>query len=414
MSTRRALIALFAGALLAGCAEERPTINRVQPYAMKKSFFVGPDLKDDKDNPEFWTQATLIDVGYGAAQLGLFNSTFTQNLSRIRWQITEDYLFARLAYERVEGSDGKGAGKATNDGQIVAAFRIEKHFDVVRDYNPTTGEQLNVLNENTTDRPWYERAYMRVDWSKNEATDTYDFDTLSLLGAFGGVTYEPLAYDVTKPDDPHAPLFALDQGYFDVTNKAFAKPAMVDLSHFGWGIEAFPACYLEYDFLGGSWPGGTCSPAELTVRHSFRRVEDHDYEPVHWDGYRFQAYGAFLKERYGYAQVNGRRVELGNYMSEPSGIFMGRGEHPLRGRWKEGATQADVTLNLSPDAPRPPGDWGEIVWQPESLWVARWLDKLSDKLKCRTDIEWVAPKTLERAAGPSAKGKLVEKLYEQK
>jgi len=88
-----------------------------------------------------------------------------------------------------------------------------------------------------------------------------------------------------------------------------------------------------------------------------------------------------LKERYGHAQVNGKRVELGNYMSEPSGIFMGRGEHPLRGRWKEGATQADVTLNLSPDAPRPPGDWAEIVWQPESLWVARWLDKLSDKLK---------------------------------
>jgi len=88
-----------------------------------------------------------------------------------------------------------------------------------------------------------------------------------------------------------------------------------------------------------------------------------------------------LKARYGYATVNGERVELGNYMTEPSGIFMGRGEHPLRGRWKEGARQCDVTLNLSPDAPRPEGDWAEIVWQPESLWVARWKDKLSDKLK---------------------------------
>ena len=88
-----------------------------------------------------------------------------------------------------------------------------------------------------------------------------------------------------------------------------------------------------------------------------------------------------LKEKYGYATVNGNRVELGNYMSEPSGIFMGRGEHPLRGRWKQGAAEQDVTLNLSPDAPRPPGHWAEIVWQPESLWVARWEDKLSDKLK---------------------------------
>ncbi len=88
-----------------------------------------------------------------------------------------------------------------------------------------------------------------------------------------------------------------------------------------------------------------------------------------------------LKERYGYAIANGERIELGNYMTEPSGIFMGRGKHPLRGRWKEGAAHPDVTLNMSPDSPRPEGDWARIVWQPDSLWVARWKDKLSGKLK---------------------------------
>lgn len=88
-----------------------------------------------------------------------------------------------------------------------------------------------------------------------------------------------------------------------------------------------------------------------------------------------------LRERHGYALVDGETVEIANYVVEPSGIFMGRGRHPLRGRWKEGAQQQDITLNLSPDAPRPPGDWGEIVWQPDSLWVARWKDKLSGKLK---------------------------------
>jgi DNA topoisomerase-1 len=88
-----------------------------------------------------------------------------------------------------------------------------------------------------------------------------------------------------------------------------------------------------------------------------------------------------LKAQYGHAIVNGQRVELGTYMTEPSGIFMGRGEHPLRGRWKEGAHQRDITLNLSPDAPPVEGDWEEIVWQPESLWVARWKDKLADKMK---------------------------------
>ncbi len=88
-----------------------------------------------------------------------------------------------------------------------------------------------------------------------------------------------------------------------------------------------------------------------------------------------------LREEYGHAIVNGERTELANYVVEPSGIFMGRGKHPLRGRWKEGARREDITLNLSPDAARPPGAWGQIVWQPESLWVARWKDKLSAKLK---------------------------------
>ena len=88
-----------------------------------------------------------------------------------------------------------------------------------------------------------------------------------------------------------------------------------------------------------------------------------------------------LREIYGHATVDGERVELANYTVEPSGIFMGRGKHPLRGRWKEGAKQRDITLNLSPDAPRPPGDWKEIIWEPDALWVARWKDKLSGKMK---------------------------------
>lgn len=88
-----------------------------------------------------------------------------------------------------------------------------------------------------------------------------------------------------------------------------------------------------------------------------------------------------LKEEYGHAIVNGERVELANYVAEPSSIFMGRGRHPLRGKWKEGPRQHDITLNLSPDAPRPPGEWAEIVWEPESFWVARWRDKLSGRLK---------------------------------
>jgi len=87
------------------------------------------------------------------------------------------------------------------------------------------------------------------------------------------------------------------------------------------------------------------------------------------------------KERYGYAVIDGERCELGNYIAEPSSIFMGRGQHPYRGKWKEGPRYSDIELNLSPDAPRPPGDWKAILWDSESMWIARWKDKLTDKMK---------------------------------
>ncbi|MBS3054998.1 MAG: DNA topoisomerase I [Candidatus Aenigmarchaeota archaeon] len=87
------------------------------------------------------------------------------------------------------------------------------------------------------------------------------------------------------------------------------------------------------------------------------------------------------KEKYGFATVDGEVVELGNYMAEPSSIFMGRGKHPLRGKWKEGATEEEIILNLSPDAPRPPGKWKQIVWNQNFMWIARWDDKLRGKEK---------------------------------
>lgn len=87
------------------------------------------------------------------------------------------------------------------------------------------------------------------------------------------------------------------------------------------------------------------------------------------------------KEMYGYATVDGQRMELGNYNVEPNSIFMGRGQHPWRGRWKQGPDYGDIELNLSHDAPRPPGSWKATPWEPATMWIARWTDKLSGKKK---------------------------------
>lgn len=303
MSSRIVLIGALVALALAGCAQQQAPINRVQPNYYDKAFFVGADFEGTADDPEFYSQQTLVDVGFGAGQDGLFTSTYAQPLSRVKWQVTENLLIARLAYERVQGSDGKGLGKAVNDGIVVAAYPITRHFDIARQYNPSTGEQINVIEENAIDRPWFQRQYMRVDWSRNLSTDNYELDTLSQLGVYGGISYEPLAYDITDPNAEDAPHFDAEGGYLDVTNKAFARPLMVTLDL--WGGFTFPACFLDADIGGGGAPTTQCSPVELTIRQSFLKVPQTDYEPADWDGYRFQAFGAFTTDRKGYVRQYG-------------------------------------------------------------------------------------------------------------
>jgi DNA topoisomerase-1 len=88
-----------------------------------------------------------------------------------------------------------------------------------------------------------------------------------------------------------------------------------------------------------------------------------------------------LKIKYGIAIMDGKEVEVGNYMAEPPGIFIGRGEHPLRGKWKPRVTAKDVTLNLGKDAKKPEGDWGKIIHDNDSMWLASWMDFLTQKRK---------------------------------
>ncbi|NQV39511.1 MAG: DNA topoisomerase I [Nitrosopumilus sp.] len=88
-----------------------------------------------------------------------------------------------------------------------------------------------------------------------------------------------------------------------------------------------------------------------------------------------------LKEKFGIAIMDGEKVEVGNYMAEPPGIFIGRGEHPLRGKWKPPVTTKDVTLNLGKEAKVPEGKWGKIIHDKDSMWLASWMDFLTQKRK---------------------------------
>lgn len=88
-----------------------------------------------------------------------------------------------------------------------------------------------------------------------------------------------------------------------------------------------------------------------------------------------------LKAIFSKAFIDGVEVDVANWLVEPPGIFMGRGQHPLRGRWKPRVRPNDVTLNLGETAHVPEGDWRNVVHDHTSTWLASWIESLTGKRK---------------------------------
>ncbi|WOV92919.1 MAG: DNA topoisomerase I [Candidatus Nitrosoabyssus spongiisocia] len=88
-----------------------------------------------------------------------------------------------------------------------------------------------------------------------------------------------------------------------------------------------------------------------------------------------------MKSEYGIAIIDGKETDIANYMAEPPGIFIGRGQHPLRGKWKVRITKKDVVLNLGKNSKIPKGDWKKIEHNQEATWLAYWIDSLTKSHK---------------------------------
>lgn len=271
MSLRKlAVLFVGLGALAsASCAVERPTINRVQPNALAKSFFVG-ELADAEDNPVFLTRNFVVDASESQELVGVSTAS---GVERIRWEISEDMLFARRAYSITNGSN-RGTGETPN-GDLIAAYKIESHFDLRNAYNPATGEELNIQEENTTDRAWNERDHFRVDWSQN-LVDTPVWTEMFFGKVFGSIKLTPIVYYDSDESSDDATVVLPDEGYLDVTSHFLVEPEMTQ-----WGRYELPLCWLMGMFTGSAIYA--CDPQEAVLRTSFWRLDkadpDDDFEP---------------------------------------------------------------------------------------------------------------------------------------
>ncbi|MBS2018613.1 MAG: zinc-dependent metalloprotease [Deltaproteobacteria bacterium] len=235
------LLALTSLGGVQGCAEERDPINRVQPLAVPKSIFVKQDASGQylDDSASWYFRATITDVP--ATQSAGFVGA-AGDMYRVKWRIDEGYLVAYREDPDVLNSGDPHGGR-------VAAFPILSHFDVRYAYNANTGEEANVVEENTVDRPWQQRDYMRVDWSNNKLSDAGfvapGFDSFSAVTDF--------VQDEKSPDHP-----TFQGDYVDITARYTVMPSIA-------------TCYYYYRDYG-------CGPGDISARLSFMKVPERDFE----------------------------------------------------------------------------------------------------------------------------------------
>ena len=80
-------------------------------------------------------------------------------------------------------------------------------------------------------------------------------------------------------------------------------------------------------------------------------------------------------------KFNGKIVKVNNTVERPS-IFLGRGNHPLRGMIKPKIRCEDITINWSGSSKGPSGKkWGKVISDRNSTWIACWKDTLANKIK---------------------------------
>ncbi|NWV01833.1 TOP1M topoisomerase, partial [Upupa epops] len=92
-----------------------------------------------------------------------------------------------------------------------------------------------------------------------------------------------------------------------------------------------------------------------------------------------------IQEEYGYCILDGHREKIGNFKTEPPGLFRGRGDHPKMGMLKRRIMPEDVVINCSRDSkiPEPPEGhrWKEVRFDNTVTWLASWTENIQNTLK---------------------------------
>jgi len=343
----RISLPLIATLLLgAGACAEPADINRVQPDLVKKSDLEG----------EWYSLGTVTRAPFASHYVfpGLQGA-----LERGVWEVERDNLVFYRTYEAVQGADSQGVrsdidtplldkegnvvtyDKTLPDGTVKRATRyvyraapikkyvITGHFDVRRQYNPMTGEDGNVITEDASEKFWYQRDYMRIDFGANSASNFADL-------AFG----QALPATMTMYEGEEAPedlKFRIenDGKYMDFVVRGLVLAPTEYFEGYGY----VPTCLFSPWYVGAYYE---CDEEEIHIRTSFMKVpENNSYKPLDWNDHMLNKFGYYRSAR----------SEWDEYYGE---TYSGADRYIRRFRiWKEYIEGADGKLDYSKMEPNP-------------------------------------------------------------
>ena len=352
-ATKLGLAVLAATLAAAGCGPAIE-INRVSPNVVEKSIFTG----------EWYYRSTVIDKQYHTA--GTFIG-MEGGMERLRWEVTENALVAYRSYEKIPGSDPSNPG----DNNVIAAFPIAKHFDIRRGYNSVNGVENNTVEENDSDRPWWERDYMRVDWSTNI-----------------GPSFDQAAGDVECWQDEYGVqcsvggMVGVNRNSNNVPTWPYRVRISPDYIETTIDTQQMPDPYICY-LLDGMSP---CNAAMVQMKMSFMKLNPaNDYVPMNYSDYSEVATGTLVRDdtgaeifsaaKYG-TQLVPRMCVNDEVGADGKGIFLVIEE--------DGATRM---CNTDPFNGDDPTDCTEIVGRcdgMEELWYAAGPEDVG--IECDTSI----------------------------
>ena len=293
------LLACAAAVFAAYGCNSPPLVDRTTPDYTKKSDLLDGQWYFKESIVEVPSTSPVATAGEGGT------------LEKIRWEVQETQLVGYRTYENTPGRDPRidldksrigdirfQDGKPFK-GQPVVSYKITSHFDRQRVYNAATGEQTNVLVEDSSDRPWYQREFMRVDWGNNQIQNNSqclvehpnDFARCfrSSAGSFRYLTSQDQVLNNQGMVQERNAAGTLT--YMDFTVQAIMDPPTIDFPGYG----SAPYCFWDSTV--------DCESANIKVRVSLRKVDEarvKDYEPLVYTDKMMVKFGLFRREMFSY------------------------------------------------------------------------------------------------------------------